>query len=845
VSTAGDAKAETTSPSDGRRVTRRLHDVLGIGWIIAAGVVFMSPALARGSSLGSYGWLPSFGGITSAAPLPIRNPLGSDQMVQMIPWTAVSWTEVHAGHLPLWNPFSALGMPLAFNWQSSVFGLPSLVGYLFPLRLAYTAQVLTTLVIAGSGVYVLTRVLRCGAVAAAFAGTVFELSGAFMVYLGWPIASVFSWTGWLLAATILVIRGERRARHVAFFALIVALAVYAGQPDALTILLLGLAVFVVVLLGLRPLGVGPPGPVLRPLIDLALAGVAGLGLAAPLLLPGAQILGKSIRNQGGGALGGRTAISYLDISHFLVSGLDGSSLAFTFYLGVIPVVFVITAIGLRRKQPEVIALIVLGLIMGALCFVQPIITLMASVPGVEAVRWPRTLELVVFSLAVLGGLGLELLIRSPLQQSVRRWVGSGFLAAAFILLGFCLAGGGPLSPAQASNRFSGLVWAAIEAVLGIAVVVSLRFNARRSSQGSRSRTMLGLGFSQWCAIVMLACETAFLIVAGSPIWDSSPSFLPVTSTELALERAVGSSVVGLGANQCEHRPGVGIRPNVNAMLGIQELAAYDPMMPVAYFHSWKEITGQRSDSAGFKYFSAFCPAITSAAIARAYGVSFVLEEKGADGPTGGVFDENIGDETLYRIPDSGVATLTPITLTKTTSDSVIVPVTHPGPASWRLITHGTTTESLQLRLTDSPGWRATIDGRPLKLTTYQDVMIKAEIPAGTHTVILTYWPGSFTAGIAVALCSVIALTLVLLSGRFRKRRPPGVVEAESQPATEDDPPGLQTETPDEDAEQRGNRRARTRVKGPLRPDDEDAEQRANRQARTRLKGPLRPDDEDG
>jgi hypothetical protein len=658
-----------------------------------------------------------------------------------------------------------------------------------------------------------------------------------MVYLGWPIASVFSWTGWLLAAAILVIRGERRARYVALFALILALAVYAGQPDALTILLAGFAVFVVVLLGLRLFGVGPPGPVLRPLIDLALAGVAGLALAAPLLLPGVQVLGKSIRSQGGGALGGRSAFSYFQIGHFLVSGLGGAYLPDSLYLGVIPVVFAITAIGLRRKQPEVITLVVLALVMGALCFVQPIITLAVSVPGLEAVRWPRAVVLVVLPVAVLGGLGLELLIRSPLQQSVRRWIGSGFLLTGVILLGFCLAGGGPLSPADASNRFRGLVWPAIEAAFGLAVAVGLRFNARRWDQGSRSRTMLGLGVSQWCAIVLLACETAFLVAAGSPLWDSSPSYLPVTSAEVALERAVGSSVVGFGSRQCELTPSLGIRPDVNAMLGIQELAAYDPMMPVAYFDSWKAVTGQRPQDAGYKDFSTLCPAITTAAIARVYGVGFVLEAKGSHGPTGGVFDKHIGNEALYRIPDSGVATLTPTALAKETSDSVTVPVTHPGPASWKLITHGTTTESLQLRLTDSPGWHATIDGRPLKLTTYQKVMIQAQIPAGTHTVILSYWPGRFTSGIAVALCSVIALTLALLSGRLRKRLGLAVVNGEPRPATEDDPSGLQSEHSYSDTPGRHQ-------KGRSDPDDEDAEQRANRRARARVKGRVASDDED-
>jgi len=841
VKTTEDDKAKVRV---GRPATHRLYDVLGIAWVVVAGGAFMSQALARGSSLGAYGFLSRWS--LSAERLgAIHNVLGTDQITQMIPWTAVSWTQVHAGHLPLWNPYSALGTPLAFNWQSATFGLPALVGYLFPLHLAYTAQVLTTLVVAGSGAYVLTRILRCGVVAAAFAGTVFELSGAFMIYLGWPIASVFAWAGWLLAAAILLIRGERRARYAALFAVSLALAIYAGQPDALTILLVGLVTFVVVLLGLRLFQYGPPGPVLRPLVDLAVAGVAGMALAAPLLLPGLQLLGKSVRNTGGSALGGRAAISYLEIGHFLVSGLNGALLPFSLYLGVIPVVLVITAIGLRRREPEVIALVALALLMGAFSFVQPVITLMVSVPGAEAVRWPRAVVLFAFSLAILSGLGMDLLIKSPLQKSVRRWLGTGFLLTAVVLVSFCLVGGGRLSPAQASNRFHGLLWAAIEAAFGIAVAVALYFNARKMRQKADPRAFLRLGISQWCALVLLACETAFLVATGSPIWDSSPSFLPVTSAEVALQHAVGSSLVGLGSRQCAGLgQGVGFRPNVNALFDIQELAVYDPMLPLAYYQSWTALTGQKTKAAGFKQFSSFCPPIKSAAIARAYGVSFVLEARGSLGPTGSVFDRNIGNEELYRIPNSGVATLTPVAGTGTaqtaTGPSTTVPVTHPNPSSWKLITHGTTTQSLDLRLTDSPGWHATIDGRPLALKPYQVVMLQAQIPSGTHTVLLTYWPGSFTTGIVVALCSLIALLLALMSGGLRKRLRLGVVKGESRPATGDDPTMVQTEPPHPDAE--GPRHGAAERSDP---DDEDAEQRANRQARGRSKRPRGSGDANG
>ena len=89
------------------------------------------------------------------------------------------------------------------------------------------------------------------------AGVVYELSGTFMGFLGWPIAGVMAWAGWLFAAALLIVRGERRVRAVVFFAVSVAAAVYAGQPDALVLLAPGLVVFVVVLVACsRPVGGG-------------------------------------------------------------------------------------------------------------------------------------------------------------------------------------------------------------------------------------------------------------------------------------------------------------------------------------------------------------------------------------------------------------------------------------------------------------------------------------------------------------------------------------------------------------------------------------------------------------
>ena len=443
----------------------------------------------------------------------VHDQLVGDQITQMIPWTNLAWTQVHNGHLPLWNPYTAMGTPLAFNWQSATFSLPALLGYLFPLRLDYTVQVLVTFVIAGTGVYVLGRVLRCGALASAFAATMFELSGAFMLYSGWPIAAVLSWAGWLLAAAILIMRGGHRARHVAFFALALAFAIYAGQPDALVILGMGVALFIVVCLAVRAIGVGAQQPVLRPLVDLAIATVAGAALGAPLLLPGLQVARRSVRSAGGGALSGHTAIPFSLFGH--LAGLNGPRLTGDpAVVSVIAITLAVAAVGVRWRQPEVVAFAVVGVVMAAISFVQPVINLLISVPGLEPVRWNRAALPLALAIAVLSGLGMDLLVRSPERRSVLRWAGIGFLVDAFLLLVVTVGGGQHLSHVEASDRVNGLLWSAGETALGLvgigALILAPRRNAKHGNTTDASHTARSV--APW---------------SGRPSWPAPP---PISSS---------------------------------------------------------------------------------------------------------------------------------------------------------------------------------------------------------------------------------------------------------------------------------------------------------------------------
>ncbi len=768
---------------------RWLPDCLGVLVVIGAALAVMVPALARGSSIGPFDLLAS-SGLTKAPGVLMHNPTLADQIQEMIPWSQLAWTQVHQGHLPLWNPYSVLGMPLAFNWQSATFSLPALVGYLFPLRLSYTVQVVLTPVIAGTGVYVFGRVMRVGILGSAFAATAFELSGPFMAWLGWPIEGVMSWMGWIAAAIVLVMQGRHRVTGVVMLALSLALAVYAGEADALTVLVLALLLFVSVLFLLKIPALGGSGPVLRPLGDLVAASAAGAMLAAPLALPGIDLVSSSVR----GARRNAQGVPGTLIEHLLVEGYNGSPLAGhvffgtqTFYqdslayVGVIALALAVVAVATRRRRPEVVALAVVAVASTAVAFAPPVLSLVSLFPRLSAVGWQLALVPLAFSVTALGGVGLDVLVHSWRRRDVRLWTAGSF-AALLVLLGVIrlVSLGGHLTPQEASERAWSFVWPTALCVLGLLVVGALSLVDRRLRYQPGPSPLSARVVGRWAGALLLAGEVSFLLVTGAPMLSSSPSYLTPTPAVNALKSAVGPSLVGWGLGSCYGvgggiGHGLGIAPDVNVAFEVHELAVYDPITPNTYDRSWHRLTGGwASYAAAIGFTSWYCPAVTNATWARLYGVSYILEKAGAAGPTGAVFDEKIGDETLYRVPGAALATLTPAQADGQMPDDEApgtpVTVTHPNPSTWRMSTDASTPQVLRLRLTDVPGWHASIDGRPLTLAPFAGVMLQARIPQGRHTVQVTYWPTSFTEGIILAVVAALGLSGLVGVSAFRRYR---------------------------------------------------------------------------
>ncbi len=748
--------------------------MLGLAWTVLAALCTLAPVLRPGVSFGSFDLLSRIG-LTKQPGIAVHSVFPADQVLYFAPMTNLAWHQVHSGQLPLWNPYNLLGLPLAFNWQSGVFSLPALISYLVPVHYAYTVIVLVKLIVAGTGVYTLCRVLRMRPLGAAFAATTFELSGPMLHWYGWAMTGVSIWAAWILVAAILLIRGSHRFRDTVLLAVAVALAVYGGHPESLIVMTVALLVFFVVFLVVRTLTTG--SPVRRPVVDLVVAGVCGMALSAPLLLPGLQTAAMSGR---GSALGA-SAYPFSDVPDVLAA-LQGSDFRVPPpYIGVLTVVLALVAVRLFWRRPVVAALAAMVVATGLLSFQSPLYGVLQAAPGIRTITWNRSVMLLALATSVLAGFGLDALVRRQAIPTLRRWA-AGALGVAAVVLGLAALVVALGVHREAGAQVAHFVWPAVIVVLGLVVVAAL------GGQGSRTRLdPMRRRLARHAGGFLLVVQSAFLVATGVSFWSLSAGYFPVTPAVATLQHTVGDAVVAIGT--CRLMPfsypysvEQGIRPDANIAYGVHEFAAYEPPLTKTYYESWSALSGQ-SISNKDRRVGVFCPQIANAREARIYGVRYILAPRHGPAPRGTVFDRVIGGERLFRVPGAAQATVVPRTSSTARvaldAPGTSVPVTHPADGTWRMVTDASGPALLRLRLTAVPGWQATLDGRPLATGSWsRGAMVEVEVPAGRHVVELHYWPDLFTIGIVMAGVVVVAfVAAALVVGTRRRRR--GLAQAPS------------------------------------------------------------------
>jgi hypothetical protein len=764
-------------------------DVVGVLWTLIAAAIVMAPALHAGVSLGPVDLLSRFG-LNEHAGVAVHNSIQADQIQQFVPWTDLAWHQMHAGHLPLWNPYNLLGMPLAFNWQSSVFSLPTLLSYAFPVRYAFTVIVLVRLMLAGTGLYTLCRVLGVGPLAAAFGGMVFELSGPILDHAAWPHVAVTCWAGWIFAFTVLLVRGRHRLRDSALLAVSVAMAVYGGHPESLVVLGVALLVFLLVWLPVR--AKQEHGAVARPVGRVVVAGACGLALGAPLLLPGAQLGLGSVRRNGTGV----AAFPVAHLPNLAAAGLQGLDFTTSAYVGVTALALGAVGVWAARRRPEAWAFVAVAVISLALTFFSPVDHLFGLIPGGHTVTWNRAVMLMALGMAVLAAFGIDAVARFDADRSAKEqralawWVLGAFGVGAAVVL--VLAAAAVLGISHIKRHAGGLVWPGIEAAAGLVVAAALWWALRRPTGQAPARHArsghdrprapgLAGAVGRFGAVALFAVEAAFLLSTGEPYWSVNSEYFPTNPGIATLQSFVQNGLVGYGSCRAlayltESKAEVGFRPNANVGYRVRVMAVYDPILPTSYLRAWQAAGGEPTPPS-LEQLGIFCARITNTTQAREFGVRFILLPYGKIGPPGTVPGGIVDHEELYSVPGAADATAVPLGPSGAepppTAAGPPVPVTTPDPASWRLSVDASAPSLLRLRLSAVPGWRATIDGHSADLRSWASgSMLEMRVPAGHHVVELHYWPRLFSLGLvlAAAVLALFVVAVVAVLVRNRRRR---------------------------------------------------------------------------
>ena len=293
------------------------------------------------------------------------------------------------------------------------------------------------------------------------------------------------------------------------------------------------------------------------------------------------------------------------------------------YLGLFGIVLAGVALYRWRSRPIVNGLAVATLATLAITYriagFHPLQGLINDL-HLNSVTFVRSRLPLAFLVAVMAGVGFDALLRFQDDRRARRgyWIVGALAVGVIVALDLHSALEG-LPGVKSTERWQSLIWPNAMAFVVAAVGISLVWLTAR-----RPRSRLP---EQALAALLICGQSVYLVIAGAGMNIFGQRFFPQTSATRQFEARVGNNLVGLdGSNVNDVRTwtGAGFYPNVNIGYRVREFTSHDPLLPKRYFTSFP---GPQGPGPSGGTVGVFTPAVTSAALARTYGISYLLARR--------------------------------------------------------------------------------------------------------------------------------------------------------------------------------------------------------------------------
>lgn len=664
----------------------------------------------------------------------VSTGMHTDVYTEFIPWRHAVRRSLARGEWGLWNPFAMSGDVLLGGQQTAVYSPFTLIACLMPVALGFTYTAAITFFIAALCAFLLARELGCGEASAMIAAAGWAFATPITLFLLVTMGQTWAWCPLLLLAVHRLVETPS-PRNAALLAFAFTAILYSGHPESVV-----LCVLVGMIWGLFR------RPSFRAIGYAAGAGVVALLLSAIHLLPFVEALRAS-------------AEFHLREANFV----DARPLASTYG----PLMRVATTLFpyLHERQSSELEIgavgsIILALAVYALLHVRtrttwflgglalfsllahaewaPLVAVLRAIPIVELALTDRLAFAFALCAVLLAALGIE-----KLERSAAIVMG---VVLVLIAAGNWWATHTPLV-SHAPLKFGEYKVIAEIAGLLLAIVVVL--------VKPRPALLLGLVLAQRVASdgglyhsftqrQAYPPVPLFEKIEGGRIVATGNLLIPQTASMYDLEDVRGVPSLTLRAYAetyalwCTPQPVWFQRVDdltrpflsfLNVRYALSDRPAPPGWREVArdgrtYLHENTRVLGR-----------AFVPRSVSVGYPRLWNLSDLLKE--TDFAARAWIETNAPQQT---VESTGRVTTRESRLGYTLDADMDT-------AGWVVTS-----------IPDWPGWRATLDGRPIDTAIANHAFLGIHVPQGRHRVRLEYWPRSFMwgAGITIATLALLA-----------------------------------------------------------------------------------------
>ena len=743
-------------------------------------LVLVGPGLVPGRTLSASDYLWSGAPWQASPPAGATGKTGLGSNYEMADATLVfqpftEWARGPLPDVPLWNPHLMGGRPFVANAQSALFSPFTWPMLVLPFWWSLAVVAVLKLFCAALGAHLLARALGARFPGALLAGIVFGFGLFFVVWLPWPLSSVWAWLPWVLLAVHAVARGPG-ATPVAALALVVALQFFGGHPESSFHVLAAATLFAVLVLSRveRPERLRAAG-------RLAGGLAAGSALAAVAIVPFVELLVRSAdlaarEGQPPAELEARFLLGFA-LPEYWGRPSDGQTAAFmgarSFYAGALPLLLAAWAV-IARPVRERVAVAAFG-VMAALIVVGPpgLLDAVTALPGFHAAHNTRLIIMSTLAIALLAGWGLDELVAGVGRS--RLLIGLA-LAAWALPVAIVLAEGLP----DGSRRFALVVW-----VVAAGAAVALLW--------LRASGRLAAGAFAALACALVAADLLRVGMGQNPSIPVDHADPPATEAIERLQASRPARFAGL-------TPDFGLQPLVPDLAmryGLYDARGYDYPVERRYDTLWRRAVAPPAEFTPTSMLVE--PTAESLRALGLLGVTDVIQTPGDPRVPGWEVTYDGADARLYANPDAlprawVVGGQRVVDSEEAALDAILEPAFDPArtaiverpvagladaPADGgdaQIVRYEPDRVELAARaerrglviLSDIhfPGWRATVDGREAPVERVDYLLRGVPVDAGTHRIVLEYRPASWRIGWIVSVLAALGLLVaVWKSGR--------------------------------------------------------------------------------